>query len=75
MRGQLCQQLVRPVVRTCFCFSACKNCRVRAAMPAARAFLSKTFLAVFAFLLANVEPAAAGVSGWLHIPIFTFPLG
>ncbi len=40
-------------------------------MQAASAFLSKTFLAVFAFLLANVEPAASGVSGWLHIPIFT----
>ncbi len=44
-------------------------------MPAASAFLSITFLAVFAFLLVNVEPAAAGVSGWSHIPIFTFPLG
>ncbi len=43
-------------------------------MPAARALLSKTFLAVFAFLLANAETAAAGMSGWSHVPIFTFLL-
>ena len=35
MRGQLCQQLVRLVAYTCFQFSACKNCHVRTAMPAA----------------------------------------
>ncbi len=34
-RGQLCQQLVRPVVHTCFRFFACKNRNAGAAMPAA----------------------------------------
>ncbi len=34
-RGQLCQQLVRPVARMCFHFSACKNRNAGAAMPTA----------------------------------------
>ncbi len=32
---QLCQQLVRPVARTCFRFFVCKNRNAGAAMPAA----------------------------------------
>ncbi len=35
IQGQLCQQLVRPVARMCFGFTARKNCNVGAAMPAA----------------------------------------
>ncbi len=31
---QLCQQLVKPVVRMCFCFSIYKNRNVETAMPA-----------------------------------------
>ncbi len=34
-RGQLCQQLVRPVAHMCFRFSAHKNRNAGAAMPAA----------------------------------------
>ena len=78
-QGQLCQQLIRPNICTCFrflaykncnagaivlaasqtgctymfCFSACKICSAGAAMPVTRAFLSKTSLAVFAFLIAK----------------------
>ena len=49
MRGQFYKQLVRPIVYICFCFSVYKNCSVKAAIPAAKAFLSKIFLAFCAF--------------------------
>ena len=45
-----------------------------AGVPAAGAFLSNTSLAIFAFLIANAGSAAAGVSGWSHVPVFAFPL-
>ena len=45
-----------------------------AGVAAAVAFLSNTSLAVFAFSIADAGVAAAGVSGWLHVPVFAFPL-
>ena len=50
------QQLVKPVVHTCFRFFACKNCNTgtAAGVPAAGAFLSNRFLAVFVFLIAKI---------------------
>ena len=35
IQGQLCQQLVKPIVRICFRFSAYRNCNTRAVVPAA----------------------------------------
>ena len=61
-------------VPECFRFSACKNRNAEAAVPAAGAFLSNTSLAVFAFSIANAGAAAAGVSGWSHVPVFAFPI-
>ncbi len=64
------------VSRYCFRFFACKNHNAGAAAgkPAEGAFLSNTSLAVFAFSIANAEAAAAGVSGWSHVPVSAFPL-
>lgn len=45
-----------------------------AGVPAAEAFLSNTSLAFFAFLIAKVGAAAAGVSDWSHVPVFGFSL-
>lgn len=78
-QGQLSQQLVRPVVRTCFRFFACENWNVGAAVPVAGmaavvAFLSNTSLAIFAFSIADVGVAAGAVSSWLYVPVFAFPL-
>ncbi len=65
---------VRLVISTCFCFSDRKNCNAGTVVPAAGAFLSNTSLTVFAFLIVNKGVAAAGVSGWSHVCVFTFPL-
>lgn len=43
---QLCQQIVRPVINTCFCFTNCKYCIARAAT-----LLGQSYLPVFGFLL------------------------
>lgn len=45
-----------------------------AGMPAARAFLSNTFLAVFVFSIANAKTIVAGMSGRLQVPVFAFLL-
>ncbi len=57
MRGQLCQQLVRPVARTCFCFSAGKNRNTGAVMPASgipAALSGRSHILVFAFPLVKI---------------------
>lgn len=61
--GQLCQQLVKPVVYICFCFSIYKNFNAEASVLAAGvativAFLSNKFLAIFAFSIADIKLAA-----------------
>lgn len=43
-------------------------------MLVVEAFLFKTFLTIFTFLIINAESAATDVSSWLYIPIFAFSL-
>ena len=56
-RRQLCQQLVRPVARMCFCFFACKNSNVGAAILGAgmlAAVLGRLYIPIFAFPLVKI---------------------
>ena len=59
-QGQLCQQLVRPLVHTCFRFSAHKNRSIGAAMLAAglnvraAAVSDRLYVPVFAFPLVKI---------------------
>ncbi len=56
-QGQLCQQLVKPVARTCFYFFAHKNRNAGVVMPGARmpaAISSQSHVLVFAFPLVKI---------------------
>ena len=58
-----------------FCFFAYKNCSAGVVMPATRALLSKTFLAVFAFLIAKITTRrAVAMSNRLDIPVIIYLL-
>lgn len=77
MHRQLCQQLVKPIIYICFFSSACKNYNVGAATLAANiaiviAFLFNVFLAIFVFLIVDIEIIAVGILNWLYIPIVIF---
>ncbi len=56
IRGQLCQQLVRPVARTYFLFFACKNRNAGsyASSRYASSWSGRLYVGVFAFSLVKI---------------------